>query len=67
MNNYALAVDLTKVYEEQFTQLYSCLQQVAQEQEYVEFIRVNKKYEIYTAEELRALKFNLWGYLIMNL
>ncbi len=43
MMNYALALDLTKVYEEQFTQLYSSLRQVEQDQEYVQFIRENKK------------------------
>lgn len=43
MNNYALAMDLTKVYEEQFQQLYNSLRQVEQDQEYVEFIRENKK------------------------
>ena len=43
MYNYAVAMDLTKVYEEQFQQLYASLRQVEQEQEYVEFIRENKK------------------------
>ncbi len=43
MTNYTLAIDMTKVYEEQFERLYERLEQVAQDQEYVEFIRVNRK------------------------
>ena len=43
LNNYAVAMDLTKVYEEQFQQLYNSLKQVEQDQEYVEFVRENKK------------------------
>lgn len=43
LTNYTLAIDMTKVYEEQFERLYERLEQVAQDQEYVEFIRVNRK------------------------
>ena len=41
--NYAITLDFTKVYEEQFKQLYNSLRQVEQDQEYVEFIKENKK------------------------
>ncbi len=41
--NYTNAVDLTKVYEDKFQQLYETLKQVDQESEYVEFIRDNKQ------------------------
>ncbi len=43
MMNYAVVMDLTKVYEEQFQQLYNGLRQVEEDQEYVEFIRENRK------------------------
>ena len=43
MTNYAKALDLTQTYQDSFQKLYDSLRCVEQEQEYVEFIRENKK------------------------
>ena len=43
MMNYAKALDLTQTYQDSFQKLYDSLRCVEQEQEYVEFIRENKK------------------------
>ena len=43
MMNYAKALDLTQTYQDSFQKLYNSLRCVEQEQEYVEFIRENKK------------------------
>ena len=44
MMNYAKALDLTQTYQDSFQKLYDSLRCVEQEQEYVEFIRENKKW-----------------------
>ena len=43
MVKYAQAMDHTQLYEESFRKLYDSLRQVEKEEEYVEFIRENKK------------------------
>ena len=43
MLQYANTLDLTKIYEEKFEQLFLSLDLVKGESEYVEFIRENKR------------------------
>ena len=43
MIQYAKTLDLSEVYEESFRKLYESLRQVEMEEEYVQFIKENKK------------------------